>query len=149
MKPNKPSAFTEDEIVFRNSRGQSPQGQAVREYLEQFTKDKTMKPNRKMKMILHPTDPENNVLFTQFLFPDGAKKLQWIKRSPDVFDKAKRLYELGFSLEIENDNGRIWMSCVNHATEQAKDAWCENGPIVPTKVDELIISSYELFIGET
>ena len=43
MKQNNLSTFTEDEIVFRNSRIQSPHGRAVREYLEQFTKDETMK----------------------------------------------------------------------------------------------------------
>jgi len=102
-----------------------------------------------MKQYPHiETQPEmeNSVHFIQFMFPDGRRDDQWIPRPKEIVEMAKELWRSGFSLEIENDNERIWMSCVNHKLDQAIDRVCTNGRDVPDKVDELIKDAYIKFV---
>ena len=84
-----------------------------------------------------------DVKFKQFLFPDGREKEAIIDRPEPIADRASVLLDKGFSLEIENNTGQIWLSCVNHDTEESFDRFCENGPDVPLKVDELINEAFE------
>lgn len=89
--------------------------------------------------------------FTQFLFPNGRKEQVTIERPADIEDKASQLEGMGFKFEIENKNGTIWMSCVNHGeggTETAFDKWCDNGPDVPLCVDELVTNAFKRVFHE-
>lgn len=84
-----------------------------------------------------------DIHFKQFLFPDGREKDVIIERPEPIVDRASVLMDNGFSLEIENNEGQIWMSCVNHETEQSFDRFVENGPEVPTAIDAMINEAFE------
>ena len=83
------------------------------------------------------------IKFKQFLFPDGREKEVTIERPEPIADRAGVLQDNGFLLEIENNNGQIWMSCVNHETEVSFDRFVSNGPEVPESVDSMINVAFE------
>ena len=83
-----------------------------------------------------------DIKFTQFIFPNGRKSEQFISKPDDIADKAEKLIESGFCFEIENNCGKIWMSCSNHKRDVHFNEFCLNGVDVPVKVDELINKAY-------
>lgn len=83
------------------------------------------------------------IKFTQFMFPNGREVEVIIERPEPISDRAEVLIDDGFSLEVENNRGEIWLSCVNHETEESFDEICVNGTDVPLKVDELINKAFE------
>lgn len=86
------------------------------------------------------------ITFTQFIFPNGKREIVEIVRSPEIEIKAKALIAKGFRFEIENKDGTIWATCINHSTEQSADRMCENGPQVPEQIDDLITLAYFRFV---
>lgn len=91
-------------------------------------------------------EEELDVEFTQFLFPDGRRRQVWIARPVDTAKKALMLQARGFKFEIENDDERIWMSCIDHERDLWVDKFCHNGVDVPKTVDELIETAFARFI---
>lgn len=83
--------------------------------------------------------------FTQFIFPNGRRTLVEIDRPFEIETMALHLMSLGFKFEIENDNNSIWMSCINHHTEEVVDRICSNGLEVPIKIDEMVTEAFNLF----
>ena len=77
------------------------------------------------------------------MFPNGREVEVIIERPEPISDRAEVLIDDGFSLEVENNRGEIWLSCVNHETEESFDEICVNGTDVPLKVDELINKAFE------
>lgn len=88
-----------------------------------------------------------DVEFTQYLFPRGEKRQAFIARPQGVAVKAGALRERGYSLEIENNDGMIWLTCINHKTESSVDRWCRDGRAVPFMVDELVTQAFDKFVG--
>lgn len=86
---------------------------------------------------------ERPIKFKQFLFPDGREVEVTIDRPEPVADRASVLQDNGFSLEIENKDGQIWMSCINREREEFIDLVCDNGPDVPMKIDEMINEAFK------
>ncbi len=84
--------------------------------------------------------------FTQFLFPDGRRTTVTIDRSADIETKAKALATHGFVFEIENNDGVIWATCINHKLDLSADEWCPNGPLVNSMVNALVEKAYDQFI---
>lgn len=83
------------------------------------------------------------IWFTQLLFPNGKRTAVVIERPKEVEAKAKYLASQGYVFEIENDHGRIWMSCLKHGKEEwAVDRVCKDGPEVPENVDAMINEAY-------
>ena len=117
MKQNKPSTFTEDEIVFRNSRSQSPQGQAVREYFNQFTKDETMKQTKPKQWlighVINPVGLRRPKVFDkhgpEFILIDGPdeqtanENAALIAAAPEMLEALESIKE---RLEAWQDNAR-------------------------------------------
>lgn len=97
-------------------------------------------------MLRSITGHPGEVHFIQFMFPDGERINQWVERTPEIADKARALWAAGFSLEIENFCGHVWMSAVRHSTNESVDRHCNNGPEVPAAVDSLIDEAYAKFI---
>lgn len=101
--------------------------------------------------MLNPDNPspeaEVEIEFTQFIFPHGTRSRQYIPRPQSIASKANLLRIMGFSFEIENKDGQIWMSCVNHHADEsaAVDRFCANGPQVPIMVDEMINEAFQRF----
>ena len=83
-----------------------------------------------------------DIEFTQFLFPDGRKTPVTITRPFEIAEMADALKKEGFSFETENDNGKIWLTIINHGTDKVFDRFCINGPAVPDKVDEIVIEAF-------
>lgn len=96
---------------------------------------------------IRPIEKELDVEFTQFLFPTGTRTTVWIARPIDVAMRARSLQAQGFKFEIENDDSRIWMSCIDHSTERYVDRYCLDGKDVPSMVDELINDAWSRFIS--
>jgi hypothetical protein len=94
----------------------------------------------------HEDRSENLVHFIQFLFPNGTRSDQWIQRAPEIYHKAVALWAAGFSLEIENRHGTIWMSAIKHSEDLFVDRFCENGPEVLVMVDQIINEAHDKFI---
>jgi len=94
----------------------------------------------------HPSLKGNYIHFIQYLFPNGKTDDQWIKCSIETYDKAKELWESGFYLEIENQDGKIWATVINHTEEMVVDRFCSNGTDVPQMIDNLIIEAFNKFI---
>jgi hypothetical protein len=90
---------------------------------------------------------ELDVEFTQFFFPHGGRAPVWISRPVAVAMSARALQARGFKFEIENDGGRIWMTCIDHATERCVDRYCDDGHDVPKMVDELIVEAFDKFVS--
>lgn len=95
---------------------------------------------------ISPLEEELDVEFTQFMFPTGSRSTVWIARPTAIALKARRLGAHGFKFEIENSEGTIWMSCIDHESERHVDRYCDNGVDVPKMVDELIEDAYSRFI---
>ena len=87
-----------------------------------------------------------SIEFTQFLFPTGKRHTTRIDRPQEIYDKAKQLKDRGFSLEIENKDGQIWMSCVNHSTDEATDEMCKNDWQVIGAIDRLITEAAKRYL---
>lgn len=88
------------------------------------------------------------IKFIQFMFPNGIQKEAIIKeaiiyRPEPIADRASVLADNGFSMEIENNGGTIWMSCVNHDTEKAFVRVVNNGQEVPIAIDSMINEAFE------
>lgn len=84
--------------------------------------------------------------FTQYLFPHGKKKIIGIEIGQEIEDKYKDLREKGFSFEIENNNGSIWATCINHETEDVVDGFSFNNNDVVEMVNNLVSNSWYKFV---
>jgi hypothetical protein len=67
-----------------------------------------------------------------------------IDRPEAIAVMAEKLKAKGFSFEIENKMGRIWMSIVDHDTDTAYDEISHNGPGLEDKLDNLIKKAFYL-----
>jgi len=83
--------------------------------------------------------------FTQFLFPDGRKKVVSIELDIPIEDKFYDLTESGFRFEIENNRGEIWATCIRQDHEHV-DVLGKNGEHVPVLIQKLICNSWEKYI---
>jgi hypothetical protein len=112
---------------------------------EEASKILTVIKNFLLKSRTEPNEERRmkDIKFKQFLFPGGREKEAIIERPEPIADRAEVLQDYGFSLEIENQGGQVWMSCVNHETEESFDRICDNGPDVPLKIDEMINEAFE------
>jgi hypothetical protein len=51
------------------------------------------------------------ISFTQYLFPDRRKEIIEIPQQASIVEKANFSLEKGYSFDIENNQGRVWMTC--------------------------------------
>ena len=85
-----------------------------------------------------------DIVFTQFLRPNGRQVSVWIERSAAVVDQAKALRARGYLFEIEElSDGTVSMT-VERPDEDQPIAieLCPNGPAVPATVDRLIVAAF-------
>lgn len=84
-----------------------------------------------------------SVEFTQYLRPDGRKRIVSVDLADEYSSKAKILKEKGCQFEIEElMNGMIHMDCI-YDDEPLSNKLCQNGPDVVNKVEELIVDSFQ------
>jgi hypothetical protein len=88
-----------------------------------------------MRPVLGPRD----IVFTQFLRPDGRRETVWIERTAEVAALAKAIVEAGGRFEIEE----LMDHTVSMAVEKGDDGpvameLCKNGPDVLDAVDRLV-----------
>lgn len=88
---------------------------------------------------------QHQIEFTQFLFPNGNRKQVQMSVDKESFDKYKKLKKLGFSFEIENNKGSVWMSCINYDTDMVVNTIVPNGPEVPIAVRKVIEVAFARF----
>ena len=86
-----------------------------------------------------------DVVFTQYLRPDGRQKKVWITRSAEIVALANRLIGAGYHFDIEElRDHTVSMTCEpNTTTDDEDDApiaieLVPNGPDVLEAVDRLI-----------
>lgn len=86
-----------------------------------------------------------DVVFTQYLRPDGRQQKVWVERSAEIVALANRLIGAGYHFDIEELADRtVSMTCEpNAATDDEDDApiameLVPNGPAVLDAVDRLI-----------
>lgn len=87
-------------------------------------------------------DFSKGVPFTQFLMPDGRRHDVWIDGlAPDVVAKAKEIVEAGYVFECEmlHDYNTVSFTISDDAIDAAQRV-CTNGPDVPEKIAEMILS---------
>jgi hypothetical protein len=85
------------------------------------------------------------ISFTQFLFPDGRKKIITIDRPQEIQDKYDDLASQGFRFEIENNRGEIWATC-QRSEDETVDVIGVNDATVPVLIDKLISNAWEIYI---
>lgn len=91
----------------------------------------------------------HDVVFTQYLRPNGRQTTVWIERSPEIAALAQQVLAAGYHFDIEELMDRTVSMTVEsnipHDDEQAPIAieLCPNGPEVPAAVDRLIRTAAE------
>lgn len=90
----------------------------------------------------------NDVPFTQYLRPNGRKRLIWVERSPEIAAEARRVRNAGYHFDIEElRDGTVSMTVEpNSPNADGDDApiameLCPNGPAVPSTVDRLVAAA--------
>lgn len=92
----------------------------------------------------------NDVIFTQYLRPNGRRQSVWLTVPPESKMKANVLVAAGYAFECEElRTGMVHLDCCN-AERQLALKLIPNGPEVPQAVISLIDSAYEAYqrIGE-
>ena len=83
------------------------------------------------------------IQFTQFIRPDGRRKLISIERPADIEDKARKITAAGCVFECENlQNGKIYLDCCNSEAEIAIEI-VPNNEAVPAAVDAIVNLAFE------
>lgn len=83
-----------------------------------------------------------DVVFTQFLRPNGKRRLVWVGVSPELKAQAEDLIAEGFRFECEElPTGKVFLDCCD-AEYQLANALVEQGPPIPIAVAELIARAY-------
>jgi len=77
--------------------------------------------------------------FTQYVFPNGRRKPEFIQRPEPIEKLAQELIDAGWTFEIEcfPDTQVVNMDCCD-ADEALAMRCCRNGPAVPGMVDEMV-----------
>lgn len=94
------------------------------------------------------TPGPNDIVFTQYLRPNGRTRTIWIERSPEVVAMAKTLTEAGYRFEAEElTTGHVSLT-VERPTDPDDEGPIAhelgmNGPGVPAMVDTLIRDAFE------
>lgn len=84
------------------------------------------------------TPGENDVVFTQFLHPNGRKRKDWIRVSPEVKKLATELISNGYAFECEIlRTGQVHLDCCNDEHVLA-NAICNNDMGIIAVVNDLI-----------
>lgn len=108
-------------------------------------------------MIATPNAPgPYDIVFTQYLMPDGRTQAQWIERPPAIVALAAQITAAGyhFGIEMLSDYRKVSMTVEPNAPDaEGEDApiaqeVCDNGPEVPIAVDRLIAKAYERVFPE-
>lgn len=83
------------------------------------------------------------VRFTRYLRPNRRKSDQYINLEPEVEAKAKLITDAGYVFEIEVLRDEITVSATIADPSKDEDVAhviCKNGPDVPVKIREMIMS---------
>ena len=83
----------------------------------------------------------NDIVFTQYLLPDGHPDLVWIERPAEIVAKAKAIQDAGYYFECEmlSDYLSVSLTIANDDGDHAIRV-VPNGPAVPEAIDEMIES---------
>lgn len=85
------------------------------------------------------------ITFTQFLRPDGKRRIITIDRPSHIEAKAEKLVSRGCSFEIEQLTTRqISMEVMDEKCVAVCGELCDEGHAVPVAVDRMIQHAYEL-----
>jgi hypothetical protein len=94
-----------------------------------------------------------DILFVQYLRPNGTRTDVVIDRPKPISDKAWAVIEAGGQFEAEAlPMGMVSFECINTNIEEDEPgfylatALCLNGPEVPGAVDRLVEEAYERLI---
>lgn len=84
-----------------------------------------------------------NIMFTQYLRPDGRKQNIWIDRPEAIYNYAKMIIEAGYTLECEMLNvpdplPNVSLT-INGKHGDVAIELCRNGEAVPAAIDKLIM----------
>lgn len=86
-----------------------------------------------------------DVIFTQYLRPDGRRRTVWVERSAETAADARLVVAAGFHFDIEElSSGHVSMTVEPNTTDAHGDdspvahELCVNGPSVPDAVDRLV-----------
>jgi len=85
---------------------------------------------------------ENEIQFTQYVFPHGKKRPIYIERSFDICQKAKELEAGGYVFEAELNGDLVTFYCTK--SEQSIIRIARNGVEVDQAVNNLVLSAYEI-----
>lgn len=97
-----------------------------------------------MKTGACPEKGSMSIPFTQFLRPNGRKRVETIERPAEIEAIAEQLQQAGVVFEIEElQNGVVSMEAVRPTggdddPEVLASELCRNGPEVPRMVDKLV-----------
>lgn len=84
-----------------------------------------------------------SVKFTQYLRPNGRKKIIYIDLKPEIEKMANTIIDMNYRFEAEvlSDD----LTCSFTITSNEEDHYCilvPNGPEVPQKISEMIYDFY-------
>lgn len=86
-----------------------------------------------------------DIVFTQYLRPDGRQRTVWVERSPEIVALATRIIASGYHFDIEELADRtVSMTCEPNAPDADGEdqpiamELVPNGPAVLDAVDRLI-----------
>jgi hypothetical protein len=88
-----------------------------------------------------------DVVFTQYLRPNGRAVRVWIERGEETVRKASEVAARGYTFEIEELEDRTVSMTVEGRDGPVSIRLCPNGPRVPGTVDELINEAHERVVG--
>jgi hypothetical protein len=91
----------------------------------------------------HRADRVLLMRFTQFMFPRGTPKEEFIEMLAEIEKLASDLSDAGWSFEIEcfPDTQLVHADCCDEE-EPIADASCQNGPEVPVMIERLVRSAH-------
>lgn len=84
--------------------------------------------------------PETEIPFTQYLRPNGRKRVVSIERPAEIVEAAHRLIKAGYRFEVEElSTGHASLTVVDPDDEgDVAIAVVPNGPEVPAAVDRIV-----------
>ena len=82
------------------------------------------------------------IIFTQFSRPNGRRSKVEIDRPTDIDKMARDLVRMGYDFEIEVLGGDEIHMTVSNEDGDLCSRICENGPSVPSCVDDLITEAH-------
>lgn len=88
--------------------------------------------------------------FTQYLLPDGRRRITEIERSDDIEAMAKHFIDSGgrFESELLSDLQTVSLTAVHKINDEDDDiaiVICKNGPDIPEAVDKLVLKAIAFF----